>query len=65
MSAWFTLPREPREATSLDLDSSSEAEVRDDDDVPERELLVRPTAGLGHGGIAALAVGGEGALLVE
>ena len=63
MSAWFTLPREPREAASLDLDSSSE--VRDDDDVPERELLVRPMDGLGHGGIVALAVGGEGAVLVE
>ena len=52
----------PRTAKSTSLDSSSEVRY---DDVPERELLVRPTAGLGHGGIAALAVGGEGALLVE
>ena len=52
----------PRTARSTSLDSS--LEVRNDD-VPERELLVRPTAGLGHGGIAALAVGGEGALLVK
>ena len=52
----------PQTARSTSLDSSSG--VRDND-VPERELLVRPTAGLGHGGIAALAVGGEGALLVE
>ena len=53
----------PRTARSTSLDSSSV--VRDDDDVPERELIVRPTAGLGHDGIAALAVSGEGALLVE
>ena len=59
MSAWFTLPHEPQEATS------SSSEVRDDDDVPKRELLVRPAAGLGHSGIVALAVGGEGAALVE
>ena len=52
----------PRTARSTSLDSSSE--VRDDD-VPEQDLLVRPTAGLGHGGIAALAVGGEGVVLVE
>ena len=52
----------PRTARSTSLDSSSG--VRDDD-VPEQELLVRPTAGLGHGGIAALAVGGEGVVLVE
>ena len=47
----------PRTARSTSLDSS--LEVRNDD-VPERELLVRPTAGLGHGRVVALAVGGRG-----
>ena len=35
-----------------------------DDDIPEQELRVRPTVGLGHSGIVTLAVGGEGAVLV-
>ena len=34
------------------------------DDVPERELIVCATASLGRGGIVALAVSGEGAVLV-